>query len=172
MTDKPEIIPLNSPPPYNIPLDDEWSLISDQIMGGRSAGNLLRTDYKQQPCLRMSGLVTTENNGGFLQIARDLATNGKPFDASSYNGLSLKVAGNVESYNIHLRTTDISLPWQSFRCSFNTTSEWQIIYLPFNEFVAHRTDSHFNKTSLTRIGLVAIGRDFNADLYLREIGFY
>ena len=167
-----ENIPPDSPPPYNIPLDDEWKLISDQVMGGRSAGNLSRTDYKQHPCLRMSGLVTTENNGGFLQIARDLAANGKPFDASTYNGLSIKVAGNVESYNIHLRTTDISLPWQSFRSSFNTTSEWKIIHLPFNEFISHRTDCHLNIAGLTRIGLVAIGRDFNADLYICETGFY
>ena len=172
MTYKPEIIPQDSPPPYNIPLDDEWSLISDQIMGGRSAGKLSRIDYKQQSCLRMSGLVTTENNGGFLQIARNLATNGKPFDASSYKGLSIKVAGNVETYNIHLRTTDISLPWQSYRSSFKTSAEWQVVQLPFNEFVSHRTDSNLDISRLMRVGLVAIGRDFNADLYVSEIGFY
>lgn len=167
-----EFIPANSPQPYNIPLDDEWRLISDRIMGGRSEGNLVHTDYKQQPCLRMRGLVTTENNGGFIQIARDLISGGVPFDASSFNGLSMKVAGNVESYNIHLRTTDISLPWQSYRSSFSTSSEWQIIRLPFKDFISYRTDQNLNLSRLMRIGVVAIGRDFNADLYLRELAFY
>ena len=52
-----------------------WQLLSDAVMGGVSAGGVTRTVIAQRPAIRMQGMVSLENNGGFLQIALDLARN-------------------------------------------------------------------------------------------------
>lgn len=72
-------------------------------MGGVSDGSLLAHSYKD-----------------------------KSFDASANNSIELEVAGNNESYNLHVRTTDLWLPWQSYRSSFIVTQDWQTIRIPFS----------------------------------------
>lgn len=145
-----------------------WRLVSDQVMGGISAGTLKFDQYQQQNCLRLEGRVSTENNGGFIQLALSLNDDG-PFDASAYKGVQLTVAGNGERYNLHLRTTDLHLPWQSFRAEFISSPAWQTLTIPFSEFQAYRTDRTFHPERLKRIGLVAIGKDFDCDLFLADI---
>lgn len=50
--------------------------------------------------------------------------------------------------------------------------EWQSLRLPFADFVPHRTDAPFNLARLRRLGIVAIGRAFTADLALSGVRFY
>ncbi len=152
-------------------LGTQWRLVTDQVMGGVSKGDLMQDDYKGRNCLRMRGDVSTDNNGGFVQIALDL-TKDKSFDASAYAGVELSVSGNDERYNVHFRTTDLWLPWQSYRFSFKATPEWQTIRIPFANLEAYRTIKKFHKDKLKRIGLVGIGRDFKADLCVGPIKFY
>lgn len=148
-----------------------WRLVTDQVMGGRSAGDLQVDDYLGRACLRLSGAVSTANNGGFVQAVLSLA-GGRRFDASGYQGIQLIVAGNAEAYNLHLRTSDLWLPWQSYRASFKAEPEWREIRIPFTAFAPYRTGSEFDPRRLQRIGLVAIGREFAADLCLAELRFY
>jgi hypothetical protein len=155
----------------NSNLDTQWRLVTDQVMGGVSDGRLTLDNYKDRNCLRMRGAVSTENNGGFLQMALNL-TNDRHFDATAYAGIELVVAGNDESYNIHLRTSDLWLPWQSYRSSFKATTDWQTIRIPFAELNAYKTTSKFRQDRLKRIGLLGIGRDFQADLCLAAVSFY
>lgn len=152
-------------------LGTEWRVVTDQVMGGVSEGKLIIDRYKDRPCLRMHGAVSTDHNGGFLQIALALSTE-HHFDASAYTGVALDIAGNGESYNLHLRTTDLQMPWESYRASFMATTDWQTLRFPFSQFKAHRTSEAFHADRLKRIGLVAIGRDFVADLCLASIKFY
>ena len=152
-------------------LGTTWRLVTDQVMGGVSKGGLTLDSYKGRDCLRMRGDVSTDNNGGFVQIALDL-TKDKPFDASAYIGVELSVSGNDEHYNVHFRTTDLWLPWQSYRFSFKATPEWQTIRIPFVNLEAYRTTTKLHKDKLKRIGLVGIGRDFKADLCVGPIKFY
>ncbi|MGB5454955.1 MAG: CIA30 family protein [Gammaproteobacteria bacterium] len=149
----------------------EWRLITDQVMGGRSSGVVLLDQYLGRHCLRMRGSVSTANNGGFLQIALDVGES-KGIDASMFDGLVLEVAGNGEHYNVHLRTSELWLPWQSYRSDFITRSQWREIRLPFSEFEPYKTKKRFNPGKLVRIGVVAIGRQFDADLCLGKIAFY
>lgn len=149
----------------------EWRLVTDRVMGGISTGNIALYSYRGRECIRMQGSVSTENNGGFVQIALDLA-DGKHFDASDYTGVMLQVAGNGESYNVHLRTTKLWLPWQSYRASFEATPAWSELRIPFTDFKAYRTNRGLDAGRLSRIGLVAIGRDFDADLCLARLQFY
>jgi hypothetical protein len=152
-------------------LGTTWRLVTDQVMGGVSNGSLTLDNYKDRNCLRLRGDVTTANNGGFVQMVLDLSSE-KRFDASAYAGVELVVAGNDESYNVHYRTTDLWLPWQSYRASFTATSNWQTVHIPFAELSAYRTTTSFHKDKLKRIGLLGIGRDFQADLCLATIRFY
>ena len=119
----------------------------------------------------MRGNVSTENNGGFVQMALSLSEQGN-FDASEFDGLEFEVSGNNELYNIHLRTADLWFPWQSYRASFNATADWQMVRIPFAEFEAYKTSQDFRQDKLRRIGLLAIGRVFQADLCLASIRFY
>ena len=155
----------------NSNLGNQWRLISDQVMGGVSEGSLSTHSYKDKSCLRMRGDVSTDNNGGFVQIVLDLDAD-KGFDASAYSGIEIEVAGNNESYNLHVRTTGLWLPWQSYRSSFTATEDWQTIRIPFSSIEAYRTSKKFRKDKLKRIGLVGIGRDFQADLCIASVNFY
>jgi hypothetical protein len=150
---------------------NHWRLITDDVMGGISNGTLTPDTIGQRPCLHMQGDVKLENNGGFVQIALDL-----PDDvvnaAPAYRGISVDVLGNTEDYNIHLRTDDLWFPWQAYRATFTATSEWQTIQIPFSEFKAYRTFSKLDTSALTRIGFVAIGRAFTADLCITSIQLY
>ena len=152
-------------------LGTKWQLVTDGVMGGLSQGQLTLDEYKGKNCLRMRGDVTTENNGGFVQIALSLSEQGD-FDASAYTGVEIEVAGNNELYNIHFRTGDLWFPWQSYRYSFTAESDWQTYRVPFSELEKYKTFNKFSPDQIKRIGLVAIGRDFQADLCLAAIAFY
>lgn len=151
------------------PLGTQWRLVSDGVMGGLSQGQLQATHYRGRDSLCLRGVVTTANNGGFIQIALDLPPG---LDASACHGMRLTVAGNNESYNLHLRTADLHRPWQAYRQSFTVTPEWQTLDLPFTALHAYRTQQTFRPECLIRVGLVAIGRDFNAELYLAAAVLY
>lgn len=79
-------------------------------MGGVSAGRISRAVMAQKLAVRMEGEVSLENNGGFLQIALDLAPDGGAIDASGFAGLAVSLLGNGEQYGIRLRTASLQLP--------------------------------------------------------------
>lgn len=147
-----------------------WQIFTDRVMGGVSDGTMSRELVAGRPAIRMRGNVSLENNGGFVQISLDLAP-GKAVDVSSWHGIELNVLGNGESYAMHLRTADLSRPWQSYRQSFKADPEWRSVELPFKDFVPHRTDVPLNIRRLKRIGIVAIGRPFVADVSVGSVRF-
>jgi len=149
-------------------LGTSWRLVSDNVMGGVSAGRLQPQQHAGRDCLRLQGEVSTRNNGGFVQMALDLA-NGDAMDASAFDAVEFEVAGNGERYNLHLRTTDLWLPWQSYRAEFTATPEWQRLRIPFRSIHPYRTGKPFRAGRLKRIGVVAIGRDFQADVCLASV---
>ena len=149
-----------------------WQLISDRVMGGISAGTLRRETVAGQQALRMRGEVSLENNGGFVQMALDLAPDGAPVDASAWTGLELDVLGNDEDYGVHLRTDAVARPWQSYRQGFHADRGWRTVRLPFAGFVAHRIEVPLDVRRLRRLGLVAIGRAFTADLAVGGVRFF
>jgi hypothetical protein len=152
-------------------LGTEWRLVTDGVMGGRSSGRLWRGELEGRAALCLRGDVSLENQGGFLQIALELAPSGT-FDASAYRGLWLVVRGNGESYNLHLRTADLWLPWQSYRSELTAGAQWQEVRLPFDTFTPYRVATPLDTRRLRRLGLVAIGRAFAADLCVAGIGLY
>ena len=149
-----------------------WQMLSDAVMGGVSAGRMTCEQLGGRPAIRMQGAVSLDNNGGFIQIALDLAPDGGAVDAAGFAGIALDVLGNGEAYGVHLRTEDLSRPWQSYRAGFTAGPAWQEVHLPFDSFVPHRTEVLLNLHRLRRIGIVAIGRAFAADVAISNLRFY
>ena len=152
-------------------LGSSWRVFTDTVMGGVSTGTLTPASVDQRDCLRLQGDVRLESNGGFVQAALDIEDT-PAGDASAYTGIEIEVYGNNETYNLHLRTDDLWFPWQSYRATFEAPARWQTLQLPFAEFSAYRTRKPLDVTELERIGVVAIGRAFTADLCIGRVGFY
>jgi hypothetical protein len=148
-----------------------WRLISDRVMGGVSDGRLVPATLDGRPCLRLSGSVSLENDGGFLQASLDLDPSGT-LDARGWAGIELEVRGNGEGYNLHLRTADTRIVWQSYRAGFVAADRWQTLRLPFSAFRPYRIDRPLDLGSLRRLGLVAIGREMQADVCLARLALY
>lgn len=149
-----------------------WQVFTDQVMGGVSRGTMVRETVSGRLAIRMRGEVSLDNNGGFVQMALDLAPEGGALDAGAWRGIELDVSGNGEEYGVHLRTTNLRRPWQSYRQSFTAASKWQTIQFPFDRFTPYRTDIPLDARELRRIGIVAIGRAFSADLSLGALRYY
>jgi hypothetical protein len=153
-------------------LGTQWRGVSDQVMGGISEASISRGVIGGRHSLRMAGDVRLENDGGFIQAALDLAPPGDTIDASCFTGMRIVVRGNGEKYSVHLRTLNNVRPWQSYRAHFTAGSDWENIDLPFETFVPYRLETPLDTKRLRRIGLVAIGRAFYADLAVSELAFY
>lgn len=148
-----------------------WRLFTDGVMGGVSQGSLSVAAVDSRPCLRLSGDVSLDNNGGFVQMALDI-TEQDAGVADAYRGVLIDVYGNGETYNMHLRTAQTRLPWQSYRISFDAPPVWRTLHLPFTGFQPYRTSEALQVAELRRIGVVAIGRAFHADLCVGRVAFY
>lgn len=149
-----------------------WRGVSDRVMGGISRAHLFHDTVDGRRCLHLTGTVSLENNGGFIQAALDLEADHGVLDASSYTGVYLDVLGNSESYAVHLRTPDNIKPWQSYRAGFIASSQWRELHLPFAAFQPHRLEAALDTRHLRRLGLVAIGRAFEPNLAVASLGFY
>jgi len=171
MTYAPTMIDDLSLPHPVTPLGTRWELMSDQVMGGVSEGRMTRETVAGREALRLKGGVRLDNDGGFLQLALDLAVDGGHMDASVWRGIALTVRGLGETYNLHLRTADIERPWQSYRAHFEAQPEWHEVIIPFASLEVHRVEATFDPATLRRIGLVAIGRAFEADLAVSQVRF-
>jgi hypothetical protein len=152
-------------------LGTHWRAVTDRVMGGLSDARLKADVIDGRPCLRLRGAVSLANNGGFVQMSLDLDPDGA-LDASAYRGVMLEVRGNGETYNLHLKTDDVQLPWQSYRARFQAAPQWQRVHLPFSGFTAHRIERALDLRRLRRLGLVAIGREMEADLCVGRIELY
>ncbi len=152
-------------------LGTSWRFVSDGVMGGVSRGRLSRERLDGRSCLRLTGRVSLENNGGFLQAALPLDPDGS-LDASGYRGIRLFVRGTGDDYFIHLRTEDTGLPWQHYRASFPTTSEWREVDVPFADFRPESLRRSLDASRLQRIGIVAARKEFDADVAVARICLY
>ena len=149
----------------------KWCFVTDKVMGGVSEGSLEFIKEDNTYFYRMTGELSLENNGGFIQFRTKLENH--PTD-KSFNGIRIRVRGNNNEYSIHIRTKYLLLPWQYYESSFKATNQWTTIELPFSSF----NKSNFYQPSVVSsrdiktIGIVAIGREFNAEIDLASIELY
>ncbi|WP_106608473.1 CIA30 family protein [Shimia abyssi] len=147
-----------------------WDYVADTVMGGVSTGQARFETERGVAFARLSGEVSTQNNGGFIQVRHRLQI---PVPETAA-GVRLIVRGNGEEYFVHLRTKGTRLPWQYYQAEFETTGEWREVQLPFDVFAP--SGSLMRKTPtpgrVVSVGVVAFGRDHSARVDIREVGFY
>ncbi len=154
-----------TPPPLS-----EYRFFTDQVMGGVSTGEARVTGADGARHLRLTGTVSTENRGGFIQARVDLPA---PLPEAA-TGVVVRVKGNGGRYFVHLRTRGTILPWQYYQAPFETTAEWRALRLPFTAF--ERSGALLRETprpeTVTSLAAVAYGRDHEADLSFEWVGLY
>ncbi len=145
-------------------LTPRWTFVADTVMGGVSTGRVVAVTHAGRPAARLTGDVSTDNNGGFIQMATDLGAGGAVLDASGFRAVHMEVIGNGELYHLSLRTTDLRRPWQSYRGAFVAPKDWTTVEIPFNALMPNNTNIPFNPARLRRMGILAVGRAFAADV--------
>lgn len=150
--------------------ETRWRFFADTVMGGVSSGQMEFLTENDQPHARMTGRVSTENNGGFIQMRMEL---GSP-PPETATGVRVVVRGNDQRYFVHLRTSGTLLPWQYYQAGFDATRDWTEIRLPFAVFKPSGSllRSVPRASSLRSVAIVAFGRDHDAEIEVREVGFY
>jgi len=145
----------------------EWVPFSDQVMGGISEVNAYELEENGVSFYRLEGNVSTENNGGFIQVRAEVNLRNKNFE-----GIRIKVRGNNNEYYMHLRSPRM-LPWNYYTSKFYASEEWQVIDLPLSSFEYSRDASKsFNSSKMKSIGIVAFGKDFFAQVDIAGVEFY
>ena len=149
---------------------DRWEFITDQVMGGVSTGNVSFMTEKGNSYAQMTGTVSLQNNGGFIQFRRRVTSH---FEKSK-QGLELKLRGNNQQYFVHIRTTGTFLPWQYYHAPFSSNSDWTIVRMPFSMF--ERSSSFLSKKitakNIRSVGIVAFGKEHEVQLDVKQISIF
>ncbi len=153
-------------------LEANWKYVADSVMGGVSNGHITTQIVDGRSAIRLTGMVSLENNGGFIQMATDLKQDGSSLDATNWTGIEIDICGNEEIYDLRIRTDDLDRPWHSFRAPFLATAQWTTVRFSFAVFEPHRTDQGLAPAKLRRIGIVAVGRVFQADIAVSGVRLF
>ena len=141
---------------------ERWRYIGDNVMGGVSSGQA----QIGAEGLNLTGQVSTDNNGGFIQVRREFS--GLPEGSEA---LVLRVRGNGERYTVFLRTRQARLPWHNYKASFVAEAGWSEVRLELSAF--ERSTGLLPKMvspeDVKSIGLAAYGADYEADLWVGEV---
>ena len=160
----------------SIPFTEEnakyWQYISDQTMGGVSNGQAVLNKEEDMIFARLTGNVSTANNGGFIQIRTnfsfvDLINNNK-----NLKGVRLNTKGNGETYHIFIRTSQDRSYRDFYSATFIADDKWKMVELPFITFKHRFSNIPLNGNDIRSFGVVAYGRDFYSDISVSEINFY
>ncbi len=148
---------------------NQWIFITDNVMGGVSSGKVNFKKYDNYFVAHLSGNVSTENNGGFIQIRRNL----KEINLDGANFIKIIAKGNNQKYFVHIRTTRTVLPWQYYQSSFDVSKNFEEFILPIRGFKksGFLMSKNVKSNEIISIGLVAFGRDHAAELYIKEVSF-
>ena len=150
----------------NLVYENNWAYLADTVMGGVSKGG---AEFAAG-ALRLTGQVSTKNNGGFIQVRTRI----DPSETGDKTGIRIKVKGNGEIYYLHVRNASARLPWHYYTASFQTNEKWKDITIPFDEFEKSATfmPKKLKANTIKTIGLVAYGKDHNADVSIANLEFY
>ena len=161
----------------------EWKFQSDQVMGGVSEGDVSLVQDGDMFFFRLTGDVSTRNNGGFVQFRSKVSLFNKPEmfqlihnadkNGQELEGVRLKVRGNGERYHVMIRTYSTWSPSDYYYHTFDTSPDWQQVDLPFSEFRRSKSgDMDLGADQMRDFAVVAYGRDFKSDVSVSNISFY
>ena len=149
-----------------------WRGFSDRVMGGVSDASLSKATVDGKSCMRLTGTVTRESNGGFIQMAMYFGSSDAELDGSAYKGIEILVYGNSEDYNVHVRTADCGWYDESYRYTFFAKPEWQQVRIPWDHLKPNGVKAPLNSGRLNRIAILGWMREFRADIALARISLY
>ena len=161
----------------------EWKFQSDQVMGGVSEGDASLVQDGDMFFFRLTGDVSTRNNGGFVQFRSKVSLFNKPEmfqlihnadkGGQELEGVRLKVRGNGERYHVMIRTYSTWSPSDYYYHTFDTSIDWQQVDLPFSEFRRSKSgEMDLGADQMRDFAVVAYGRDFKSDVSVSNISFY
>ena len=103
---------------------NQWRIVDDVVMGGRSDGSFYINDEGQGV---FEGEISLENNGGFSSVRYSM----EQLSVVSQTAFEIRLRGDGKRYQFRVQ------PEASVRHSyihyFQTSGEWQIIEIPFKE---------------------------------------
>lgn len=149
-----------------------WRGFSDRVMGGISDASLDRDRVAGKNCARLTGTVTRESNGGFIQMALYFGPRDAELNGAEYRGIELLVYGNNEDYNVHVRTADCGWYDESYRYTFFAKEEWQRVRVPWTDFEPNGVSVPLDAARVNRIAVLGWMREFQADIALAEISLF
>jgi hypothetical protein len=151
----------------------QWEGFTDRVMGGRSDMSVGVRDTESGPALRMTGTVSLENNGGFIQVRLELAESGF-FNAGEFRGVAVEARGRGDHYYIHLRNARTRFPWAYYAAKLPVTEEWQRIEIPFESFEGEYMlgGGRMDVGRLRSVAVVAAKAEFDADIWVRSVSLY
>ena len=159
--------------PFNADSGNYWQYVSDRVMGGVSDGQVTLEQDGEMYYARLTGNVSTRNNGGFIQLRSGVSFENSEKDGKNLQGVRLNVRGNGETYEIHITTNDRAYRGDYYSATIKADSDWTMIDLPFNKFKRKRSNnSKLDAKNITRFGIVAYGREFVSDVSVSTIDFY
>ena len=86
---------------------ESWKLITDQVMGGISTGEVTFINTKKNSYVNLKGNVSTKNRGGFIQIRSDL------------RNVNLEELGNSALYLVSDMSSAVTGEIHFVDCGFN-----------------------------------------------------
>ena len=148
---------------------ESWKLITDQVMGGISTGEVTFINTKKNSYVNLKGNVSTKNRGGFIQIRNDLRN--VSLDEAKY--IHIQAKGNNQNYFLHIRTKGTILPWQYYQIDFKVNETFKVYKLAIENFKRSSSfiSKKINPKNITSIAIVAFGRDHQANIFVKEIQF-
>jgi hypothetical protein len=159
--------------PFNADSGKYWQYVSDRVMGGVSDGQVTLEQDGEIYYARLTGNVSTRNNGGFIQLRSGISFANSEKDGKNLQGVRLNVRGNGETYDIHIITNDRAYYGDYYSATFKADSDWKMIDLPFNKFERTRYNtSKLDAKNIRSLSITAYGRDFTSDVSVSTIEFY
>jgi peptide methionine sulfoxide reductase msrA/msrB len=161
-----------SKPQLNPIFRTRWQFVSDQVMGGKSTGKIDFLPFEKRFSLHLTGKVSRENNGGFIQARLNFYPKNKALNAHFFDGVKIRTKGNNQTYALHLRTKDNLQPWQYYQAEFTAGPKWQEHKIPFQSFKPVSLEKPLDTRNLISIAVVAAQKEMHVDLWIDEISFY
>jgi hypothetical protein len=152
----------------------QWQGFTDRVMGGVSTMNAGIAAGEDRTVLRMTGEVSLENNGGFVQVRLPLERDGALLDASAFEGVAITIRGTGPAFAIHLRTPRNNLPWSYYAAELPVDPEWRRVEIPFSRFQAEGMvfRSRLDPSRLRSIAVVAGKKAGPVDAEIHRIELY
>ena len=159
--------------PFNADSGKYWQYVSDRVMGGVSDGKVILEQDGEMYYVRLTGNVSTRNNGGFIQLRSGISFVNSEKDGKNLQGVRLNVRGNGETYDIHIITNDRAYYGDYYSATFQANSDWKMIDLPFNTFERKRYNTlKLDAKNIRSFSITAYGRNFTSDVSVSTIEFY